>query len=545
MADIEFHCPHCRTHLEVDQELANETLACPACNESLIVPSQSQPVRPPKPAEPPPEPAVKCQYCNADMAEDAVLCVKCGRKPSGEIAGESKAKSQMPGLVVLVVLLVVLLAAAFGLHMRKQARLAEEERKRQIEKEKKEQLEEARRIAKEEEQRRIEEQQRRQEEEQQRKLAEEKARQEDAARQKQIEEAESRKQAEEAAQREKIATLEQRIRDEFKLDEAQPAMQKVHLNDGSVLTVAAMQQDEDKPDYYALRVPNSTYTIYATQLVPKSSVVKTEKEDPAEAEWRLIRTVTPGEESDEPLYYEKAMELVFDAFLAKYPDSARRPEVEQLRATWDAELKRVADGHIKIKGRWYAPDEKRPEQMSPQTRYLLRLVHQQVANGQHEQAILAGANVKIPEGYEQEERQFAINVLNALGAWGANCQKQVEDLNAKRQEIEKRYENQEQDRLASYGPPRKQESEQFWQYSKRRRAWEREMEAKIAPILEEIRKQKQEELQAVEAELAQWKKRANAVCGAATTVREALRIEEAKTRVQALIVRIRDLPFSP
>lgn len=36
--DIAFKCPHCRQDLEVEMSAAGQTIACPACNQSITIP---------------------------------------------------------------------------------------------------------------------------------------------------------------------------------------------------------------------------------------------------------------------------------------------------------------------------------------------------------------------------------------------------------------------------------------------------------------------------------------------------------------------------
>lgn len=69
MAEIEFTCPNCDQVLEVDKEMAGDTIECPACNVEISVPH---------PDEESGEEAAECPNCAAPMDEGAVLCVECG-----------------------------------------------------------------------------------------------------------------------------------------------------------------------------------------------------------------------------------------------------------------------------------------------------------------------------------------------------------------------------------------------------------------------------------------------------------------------------------
>lgn len=54
MGDIKFACPHCKVHLEVDEEAAGQTVECPECKRPLIIPT-------PRPPDPPPRQKVAGQ----------------------------------------------------------------------------------------------------------------------------------------------------------------------------------------------------------------------------------------------------------------------------------------------------------------------------------------------------------------------------------------------------------------------------------------------------------------------------------------------------
>lgn len=59
MSNFTFECPHCKQHLEADDSMSGQSVDCPACNKTLVVPTrQRQPTpKPPsmqrRPAPPP------------------------------------------------------------------------------------------------------------------------------------------------------------------------------------------------------------------------------------------------------------------------------------------------------------------------------------------------------------------------------------------------------------------------------------------------------------------------------------------------------------
>ena len=71
MADFEFACPHCGQSLEGPEEMAGQTIECPACQQSFAIPGapRAAPAAPAAPA---------CPACQAAMEPGAVLCLQCG-----------------------------------------------------------------------------------------------------------------------------------------------------------------------------------------------------------------------------------------------------------------------------------------------------------------------------------------------------------------------------------------------------------------------------------------------------------------------------------
>ncbi len=59
MTDFTFKCPHCKQHLEADDSMSGQSVDCPACNKTLVVPTrQRQPKQhPPRPQQRPAPPS--------------------------------------------------------------------------------------------------------------------------------------------------------------------------------------------------------------------------------------------------------------------------------------------------------------------------------------------------------------------------------------------------------------------------------------------------------------------------------------------------------
>ena len=76
MTNIEFNCPECQQSLEAPVEMAGETVACPHCEQHMVVPASA--------GSPVPDTVgtadngLACSECAAAMEPDAVLCLQCG-----------------------------------------------------------------------------------------------------------------------------------------------------------------------------------------------------------------------------------------------------------------------------------------------------------------------------------------------------------------------------------------------------------------------------------------------------------------------------------
>ena len=65
-------CTNCNQHLEIPEELAGQTIECPACNASLAVPSPELP--PPST----PQSVMFCSKCGIEQKDNAKFCHSCG-----------------------------------------------------------------------------------------------------------------------------------------------------------------------------------------------------------------------------------------------------------------------------------------------------------------------------------------------------------------------------------------------------------------------------------------------------------------------------------
>ena len=94
MADVKFKCPHCSQNLEAPDDMGGEAIECPSCNKNITIPAPApaeeaasggkewrMPRKRKRGQDAPAagkEEGETCPGCDAPLAADAVLCVKCG-----------------------------------------------------------------------------------------------------------------------------------------------------------------------------------------------------------------------------------------------------------------------------------------------------------------------------------------------------------------------------------------------------------------------------------------------------------------------------------
>lgn len=75
--EISFDCPRCNQRLTVDASLGGSPVGCPACGESVVVPTPPPPAVPPV-AAPGTAGVSYCPKCGQQNAENNYKCTRCG-----------------------------------------------------------------------------------------------------------------------------------------------------------------------------------------------------------------------------------------------------------------------------------------------------------------------------------------------------------------------------------------------------------------------------------------------------------------------------------
>jgi hypothetical protein len=104
--DIKFKCPCCYHPLIVSNEGAGQSIKCPKCDNTIVVPKRSDP-------EPIPASLFKCPDCSSPISLKAISCPKCGC-PISLGQQDASAKKNIDGnfgliFVVMVAILIVIL----------------------------------------------------------------------------------------------------------------------------------------------------------------------------------------------------------------------------------------------------------------------------------------------------------------------------------------------------------------------------------------------------------------------------------------------------
>lgn len=550
MPEIEFICPHCSSHLEVQPDQAGRTLPCPGCRHSVVVPTETRLPLPADTREAKTVAATACPFCGQSMAPDDVLCVSCGRMRDGDKVAPAKTRN-LAVLIAIPAAAVLLIAIVAGIAV-PCSRRAAARRKQAAD----QAAQDARRSenaaaraeaeAAEAERARAAEQARRAKQETQAALQREQAARaraaEQAARQEQLKAEAARRAAEQEELRRQREAAAQRVRAQFDFDAAPPPAKRLHMKDGSILIATEI---EEKDGQYACTVPNKTRTIYATRLISKDAVQRIDAEGPDAPAWAVLSKARLRPDSEQPAYYEMVIELCFDTFLEKHPDSKYREQAEALRDAWRAELKRVRQGYAKAAGRWYAPGQDVPKALPAQTQRLLAFIRGQINAGRHDDALRNCARVQIPETEQDKERFLATSILHAISGARGLYKQRADQLNTEQTQIEQRYDDQKMRvEQAKYTPGERQSmapGEARRKHVEKERNRQREFDATRQRTLQRIEARRKAELEPIQERRTALHAEIAVTRELAEQARAKVRDEQAGTRIEQAIARLGEL----
>jgi len=135
----------------------------------------------------------------------------------------------------------------------------------------------------------------------------------------------------------------------------------VTLKDGTVIDGTIVNQDSET---VTIKMTHSGGVITQTKQIAKSDIaeikVLTDEERAAQAEeneWGALQTLRVDPVQSHRLDIYDRVIARFQAFQARYPNSAHRQEVADMMIPWQDERKQVAEGLIKHNGEWMSATE--------------------------------------------------------------------------------------------------------------------------------------------------------------------------------------------
>lgn len=123
MPGIEVICPTCHNRFTVAEDKAGLSVVCPHCDRMVAVPTPESSEQKPKLSVRRGTPIAStktCPMCNAPMAEDALICIRCGfdTRTGAVFRPRSNLRKALQRAVILAVLAIVAVGVAIGVRIR-------------------------------------------------------------------------------------------------------------------------------------------------------------------------------------------------------------------------------------------------------------------------------------------------------------------------------------------------------------------------------------------------------------------------------------------
>lgn len=134
---------------------------------------------------------------------------------------------------------------------------------------------------------------------------------------------------------------------------------------GSLIADTIILKTGEKHDAKIIKTTETTVeaevkmsaSITDVRVFQKADIVNIEKPDPAEEAFLSLKAAGPAANSRNLSEYDTVIHTQLNAFVGKYPTSARVPQVKETMAAMKKEKERVAFGEVKIDNIWYTPAE--------------------------------------------------------------------------------------------------------------------------------------------------------------------------------------------
>lgn len=124
-----------------------------------------------------------------------------------------------------------------------------------------------------------------------------------------------------------------------------------------------------------------TASIKDERVFKKADIDKIDKIQPDEVAWPALKGLALAKESFEAVDYQRA-EAALQNFLTQFPASGHAEEAKSKLAEFSAEQKRVADGEVKLDGKWLSKDQVEEEKVQIAGRVLYSRMARLASAGQ-------------------------------------------------------------------------------------------------------------------------------------------------------------------
>jgi hypothetical protein len=176
----------------------------------------------------------------------------------------------------------------------------------------------------------------------------------------------------------------------------------VVITDGSTFTAKDMKETDE--GYTMQAAMNAKRTVFSPKLLKKSEVASIETECGDKAMWLRVKRARPPATAMDSYRHDRMITLIFDYFLEEFPDSEYAENVSAIRDMWVNEKKQLDDVWIKVKGKWYGPDEIPPKTLPKSSQQTIAAVKNRIVNGQYFEAATLYGDIKIPPGFKKEQK---------------------------------------------------------------------------------------------------------------------------------------------
>lgn len=138
----------------------------------------------------------------------------------------------------------------------------------------------------------------------------------------------------------------------------------------------------DGADFIKLEIAVSA-TIKDTKIIPKTDIAEIIKAAPDDVALNDLRKNLPAPSLMSADAYRKLISTGPEKFLADFPNSAHKAEVEKILADLKEELDKVERGYVKVEGEWISPEEKKQYQALSESKIRAVVMKRKLSGGDY------------------------------------------------------------------------------------------------------------------------------------------------------------------